>query len=54
MRKPVSQFEVKEKESFSRLFHLSALDKKETWYPTLQKTVWVLSQLHDYVKVCVH
>lgn len=27
------------------------MDKQETWYPTLQKTLWVLSQLHDFVKV---
>ncbi|KAF9241866.1 Sec34-like family-domain-containing protein [Melanogaster broomeanus] len=45
---PPSQFDIKEKESVSRLFQLSSLDKKETWYPTLQKTVWVLSQLHDF------
>ncbi|KAH7888905.1 Sec34-like family-domain-containing protein [Phlebopus sp. FC_14] len=52
-RKPVSQFDIKEKESFSRLFQLSSLDKKETWYLTLQKTVWVLSQLHDFVKPAI-
>ncbi|KAG0700811.1 Sec34-like family-domain-containing protein [Suillus ampliporus] len=49
-RKPVSQYDIKEKESVSRLFQLPSLDKKETWFPTLQKTVWVLSQLHDFVK----
>ncbi|KAL0957027.1 hypothetical protein HGRIS_003128 [Hohenbuehelia grisea] len=27
--------------------------KKETWYPTLEKTVWVLSQLHDFVKPAI-
>ncbi|KIJ68059.1 hypothetical protein HYDPIDRAFT_107669 [Hydnomerulius pinastri MD-312] len=52
-RKPVSQFDIKEKESVSRLFQLPSLDKKETWYPTLQKTVWVLSQLHDFVKPAI-
>ncbi|KAF9227177.1 Sec34-domain-containing protein [Gyrodon lividus] len=52
-RKPVSQFDIKEKESVSQLFQLSSLDKKETWYPTLQKTVWVLSQLHDFVKPAI-
>ena len=51
VRKPTSQFDIREKESVSRLFQLSSLDKQETWYPTLQKTVWVLSQLHDFVKV---
>ncbi|KIK99386.1 hypothetical protein PAXRUDRAFT_8909 [Paxillus rubicundulus Ve08.2h10] len=52
-RKPASQFDIKEKESVSRLFQLSSLDKKETWYPTLQKTVSVLSQLHDFVKPAI-
>ncbi|KAH7911024.1 Sec34-like family-domain-containing protein [Hygrophoropsis aurantiaca] len=52
-RKPASQFDIKEKESTSRLFHLPSLDKQETWFPTLQKTVWVLSQLHDFVKPAI-
>ncbi|KAI6040227.1 Sec34-like family-domain-containing protein [Pisolithus marmoratus] len=52
-RKPESQFGMREKEAVSRLFQLPSLDKKETWYPTLQKTVWVLSQLHDYVKPAI-
>ena len=43
--------EIKEKESVSQLFQLKSLDKQDTWYPTLRKTVWVLSQLHDFVKV---
>lgn len=43
----------KEKESFSQLFRLPTLDKQETWFPTLQKTVWVLAQLHDFVNVCL-
>jgi hypothetical protein len=41
----------KEKESFSQLVRLPTLDKQETWYPPLQKTVWVLGQLHDFVNV---
>ncbi|KAH0828023.1 Sec34-like family-domain-containing protein [Lanmaoa asiatica] len=53
VRKPTSQFDIREKESVSRLFQLSSLDKQETWYPTLQKTVWVLSQLHDFVKPAI-
>ncbi|KAI6157888.1 Sec34-like family-domain-containing protein [Pisolithus tinctorius] len=53
VRRPESQFGIKEKEVVSRLFQLPSLDKKETWYPTLQKTVWVLSQLHDYVKPAI-
>ena len=40
------------KENVSQVFHVKSLDKQETWYPTLQKTLWVLSQLHDFVKVC--
>ncbi|KAG1751418.1 Sec34-like family-domain-containing protein [Suillus paluster] len=52
-RKPVSQYNIKEKESVSRLFQLPSLDKKETWFPALQKTVWVLSQLHDFVKPAI-
>lgn len=52
-RKPVSQYEIKEKDSVSQLFQLPSLDKKETWFPTLQKTVWVLSQLHDFVKPAI-
>lgn len=50
-RKPLSGTEIKEKQSVSQLFQLKSLDKQETWYPTLQKTVWVLSQLKDFVKV---
>ena len=43
--------DIKEKQSISQIFQLKSLDKQETWYPTLQKTVWVLSQLKDFVKV---
>lgn len=43
--------EIREKESISQIFRLPSLDKQDTWFPTLQKTVWVLSQLHDFVKV---
>ena len=43
---------MREKESTSQIFKsVSALDRKDTWYPTLGTTVWVLSQLHDFVKV---
>ncbi|EKM54776.1 uncharacterized protein PHACADRAFT_197206 [Phanerochaete carnosa HHB-10118-sp] len=52
-RKPVSGTEIKEKESFSQLFQLKSLDRQETWYPTLRRTVWVLSQLHDFVKPAI-
>lgn len=27
------------------------MKKQETWYPTVRKMVWVLEQLHDFVKV---
>lgn len=27
------------------------IKKQETWYPTVRKMVWVLEQLHDFVKV---
>ncbi|EMD33046.1 hypothetical protein CERSUDRAFT_160557 [Gelatoporia subvermispora B] len=52
-RKPTSGFEIKEKDNGRQLFQLKSLDKQETWYPTLRKTVWVLSQLHDYVKPAI-
>ncbi|KAH8107660.1 Sec34-domain-containing protein [Cristinia sonorae] len=52
-RKPVSGTEIREKESFSQLFRFKSLDKQDTWYPTLRKTVWVLSQLHDFVKPAI-
>lgn len=32
---------------------LPAQDVQETWYPTLRKTLWVLSRLHTYVNVCI-
>lgn len=37
----------------TRLFKAGALglDQQNTWYPTLKKTVSVLEQLRDYVKV---
>ncbi|KAF9559048.1 Sec34-domain-containing protein [Agrocybe pediades] len=49
--------ELREKESTSQIFqNVSALAKgqsQDTWYPTLQKTVWVLSQLRDFVKPAI-
>ena len=47
----MSGLEIREKQSVSQIFQSKSLDKQETWYPTLQKTVWVLSQLKDFVKV---
>ena len=45
-------YEIREKQSISRLFEGAGLNQRETWFPTLTKTVWVLSQLHDFVQVC--
>lgn len=52
VRNPLSGggIQYPEKESVSQVFHVKSLDKQETWYPTLQRTLWVLSQLHDFVK----
>ncbi|TBU48650.1 Sec34-domain-containing protein [Dichomitus squalens] len=52
-RKPLSGTEIKEKQSINQIFQLKSLDKQETWYPTLQETVWVLSQLKDFVKPAI-
>jgi conserved oligomeric Golgi complex subunit 3 len=43
-------YEIREKQSISRLFEVPGLNQRETWYPTLSKAVWVLSQLHDFVQ----
>jgi len=53
VRNPLSGggLQYPEKENVSQIFQVKSLDKQETWYPTLQKTLWVLSQLHDFVKV---
>ncbi|KAI0309583.1 hypothetical protein OF83DRAFT_1179458 [Amylostereum chailletii] len=52
-RRPATGYEVREKESVSVLFRTSGADTRETWYPTLSKTVWVLSQLHDFVQPAI-
>ncbi|CDO75690.1 hypothetical protein BN946_scf184585.g3 [Trametes cinnabarina] len=52
-RKPASGTEIREKQSVSRIFQVKTWDKQDTWYPTLQKTVWVLSQLHEFVKPAI-
>ncbi|KZP22300.1 Sec34-domain-containing protein [Athelia psychrophila] len=52
-RKPLTGLEIREKESISQLFQLPSLDKQETWFPTLRKTIWVLSQLHDFVNPAI-
>lgn len=35
----------------SLMFELPSSEAQSTWYPTLKKTLWVLSKLHTYVKV---
>ncbi|RXW24322.1 hypothetical protein EST38_g1510 [Candolleomyces aberdarensis] len=63
--KPRSGTEIREKESVSRIFEHQGLHggsndglamimrKQETWYPTVRKMVWVLEQLHDFVKPAI-
>ncbi|KAG6900069.1 hypothetical protein C0993_003419 [Termitomyces sp. T159_Od127] len=51
--KSVAGTELLEKASVSELFRLPSIEKQNTWYPTLRKTVWVLSQLHDFVKPAI-
>lgn len=50
-RTPANTSQKQEKEALGSLFPLPSLEKQDTWYPTLQKTVWVLQQLHDFVQV---
>jgi hypothetical protein len=40
-------YEIREKQSISRLFEGPGLNQRETWYPTLAKTVW---ELCDFVQ----
>ncbi|KAJ3525095.1 hypothetical protein NMY22_g10717 [Coprinellus aureogranulatus] len=58
--KPRGPTEIREKESVSRIFDKDGSDglgeimkKQETWYPTVRKMVWVLEQLHDFVKPAI-
>jgi len=45
---------LQEKQSISQIFHnVPALERQDTWYPTLRRTVWVLSQLRDFVKPAI-
>ncbi len=50
----MSALDLKEKESISQIFTAESLAKQDTWFPTLQKTYWVLSQLRPYVKVSIY
>ncbi|KAI9457417.1 Sec34-like family-domain-containing protein [Russula earlei] len=45
-RGPTTAYEIREKQSISRLFEGPGLNQRET-------TVWVLSQLHDYVQPAI-
>ena len=47
---PRTGTEIREKEAVSRIFKAN-MTQQETWYPTVRKMVWILSQLHDFVKV---
>jgi hypothetical protein len=33
------------------LFRLPALEIQETWYPSVRKTLWLLSELHSFIAV---
>lgn len=33
------------------LFRLPAIEVQETWYPSVRKTLWVLSELHSFIAV---
>ncbi|TDL25953.1 Sec34-domain-containing protein [Rickenella mellea] len=48
-QQPSNGFITKEKEMTSSFFNLPSIEKRDTWYPTLRNTVWVLTQLHDFV-----
>ncbi|EPQ56850.1 Sec34-domain-containing protein [Gloeophyllum trabeum ATCC 11539] len=49
-----NEITVREKESVSELFsQVAGVQRRETWYPTVQKTAWVLSQLHNFVKPAI-
>lgn len=39
--------------SVGQMFRISSIGNEDTWYPTLQKTVWILYQLHDFVKAWI-
>ncbi|EJD52335.1 cis-golgi transport vesicle tethering complex subunit [Auricularia subglabra TFB-10046 SS5] len=43
----------KELDSIRHLFPLPAVEKADTWYPTLRKTLWVLAQLHDFASPAI-
>ncbi|CAA7260828.1 unnamed protein product [Cyclocybe aegerita] len=59
--KPLADYALQEKappstflsQSLSDATKNPALQRQETWYPTLRKMVWVLAQLHDFIKPAI-
>lgn len=55
--RPRGVTDLREKESISKIFDKdgdgvgSLMKRQDMWYPSLKKMVWVLEQLHDFVKV---
>ncbi|KAH7107976.1 cis-golgi transport vesicle tethering complex subunit [Auriculariales sp. MPI-PUGE-AT-0066] len=49
----VAKADPKELESIRRLFIAPAVESADTWYPTLRKALWVLSQLHDFASPAI-
>ncbi|KAF5365949.1 hypothetical protein D9758_006721 [Tetrapyrgos nigripes] len=37
----------------SKLWAQASMENRETWYPTLNRTIWVLEQLHDFVNPAI-
>ncbi|THV06633.1 hypothetical protein K435DRAFT_743062 [Dendrothele bispora CBS 962.96] len=37
----------------SKLWVWASMENRETWYPTLKRTVWVLEQLHEFVNPAI-
>jgi len=45
---------LQEKQSTSQIFQtVATLQQQDTWYPPVRRTVWVLSQLRDFVKPAI-
>jgi hypothetical protein len=45
---------LQEKQSMSQIFQkVASLQQQDTWYPPVRRTVWVLSQLRDFVKPAI-
>ncbi|KIJ49534.1 hypothetical protein M422DRAFT_160832 [Sphaerobolus stellatus SS14] len=51
---PKSGLELTERDPHPpKLFNLPSAEEQATWYPTLRRTVWVLSQIHEFVHLNV-